>query len=151
MAVVAGLACVAAGLVGAGEAGVGAGLLVLLADLGCHVERGGMLGAGIGGAPGSQEHLTQAVECGGLNGHVAGLQAEGQGLVQVAGGLLVGLLPEVGDAEDGQYVGLISALAELPAQGQGFVQVAGGLPVAALPQVGETEVGEYVGSSDRVI
>ena len=90
------LAKVATVLEDAGEAVVRAGLLVFLAYLGCRVERGGMLTARIGVAPGRQQHLTQAVEHGGLSGQVAGLPAQGQRLLQVAGGLLVPALPQLG-------------------------------------------------------
>jgi hypothetical protein len=59
--VLAGLACVAAGLVGAGEAEVGAGLLIPFANPGRCLQSGGMLGPGTIGAPGGEKQFTQAI------------------------------------------------------------------------------------------
>ena len=81
MPVVMGRTGVTGGVVGAGEAVVGAGLLVLLADLAGQAERGGVLGAGIAGEAGGEEHFAQAVECLGFTGPFADLTEQGQGLL----------------------------------------------------------------------
>ena len=104
-----------------------------------------MLGARVGGLAGGEQQLAQAVERVRLAGQVAGLAAQGQGLLQVAGGLPVAALPQVDDPEVGQRVGLADPVADLAEQGQGLPDVAGGLLVAALPQVDLAELGQRAG------
>ena len=58
----AGLAGVKHGLVAAGEAVMGTGVLVFRADLAGQAERGGVLYAGLAGLPGGQEDFSEAVE-----------------------------------------------------------------------------------------
>src|ERR1035438_2772522 len=103
--VAAGLAGVAGRVAGVSEAVVGAGLLVFLAALGCHAERGGVLGASIRRPAGGEEHFTEAVECNGLTSSVADLTAHSQGLPLVIGGLLITALPQAGIAKSGEGAG----------------------------------------------
>ena len=56
------LAGVAGRIAGTAEAVVGAGLLVLVADLPGQAERGGVLGTGEAGLAGCEEDFAQAVE-----------------------------------------------------------------------------------------
>jgi hypothetical protein len=85
----------AAGLVGAGQAVVRAGLLVCLPCLGRHAQCGGMLGTCVGGASGGQEHFAEAVERSGLAGQITGVTAQVQGVPQAVGGLFVAALSQV--------------------------------------------------------
>lgn len=75
--VAAGLAVVTGGVVSTGVAVVGAGLLVLVADLDGQSERGGVLDAGRVGLAGSEEHFTKAVERFGFSGLVTCLTGQG--------------------------------------------------------------------------
>src|SRR5450432_4611362 len=60
--VAAGLVRIAVRVVGVSEAVVGARLLVFLASLDRHAERGGVLSASIRTPAGGEEHFTEAVE-----------------------------------------------------------------------------------------
>src|SRR5947209_9213558 len=62
LVVLAGAGGVAEGVVGVAEAGVGAGLLIVVADVDGDGEGGGVVGDGVGGAPGSVGGFAEAVE-----------------------------------------------------------------------------------------
>jgi hypothetical protein len=101
-----------------------------------------VLGAGVIGLAGGEEDFADAVERLGFTGSVAGLAEQGQGLLEVTGGLLVATLPKVGDAEVVQRAGRTGLVAGVAVQGQGAAVVACGLLVAALPPVDDAEVGQ---------
>jgi hypothetical protein len=77
----AGVVC---GVVAAGEAVVGASLLVFVAEVAAQGERGGVLCTGVAGLAGGQKKLTQAVERLGLPRSVAGFAKQGQGAAACA-------------------------------------------------------------------
>ena len=89
----AGSAGVAAGLVAAGQAVMGAGLLVFVVRLNRQAERGGMPAARVAGPLGGEEGLAQAVERDRLTGWVAQLTVLSQRLLEPADGLPVMALP----------------------------------------------------------
>src|SRR5215469_7332445 len=75
--VVACLAQVAGGVMGASEAIVGAGLLGLVADLASQTERRDVLGTGIFGLANGEEHLSQAIKRLGFTGLATDLAGQG--------------------------------------------------------------------------
>jgi hypothetical protein len=83
--VTAGLAEVAGGVAGVAEAVVGAGLLVLVADVASQAERGGVLRAGVTGLAGGEQDLTEAVERLGFTGSVTRFPVQGEGRLKMAG------------------------------------------------------------------
>jgi hypothetical protein len=93
---------VAVGLVGAGEAAVGAGLLPWRAGLGCEPESGGMVRAGLIDVTGLEENLTKAVAHVSLHDRVADVSKHGQDLLKVPDSLLVAAEARISLAEIGQ-------------------------------------------------
>jgi hypothetical protein len=105
---------------------VGAGLL---ADLGGGGE--GVMGAGVGGAPGRVRAFAEAVERARLTHPIADLPGDGEGLPVVLGDL-PGLAERgVEGAQAVQCGGLTGPVAELPVEGQGLLEVVDGLVVPA--------------------
>lgn len=92
-------------MVGAGQAVVCAGLLVPVAELAGQAEGGGVLDAGVFGLASGDEDFTEPVERVGLNRPVAVLAGHGQGFPEMAGCMLVAVLPQFGKAEVAQHVG----------------------------------------------
>jgi hypothetical protein len=85
--VIAGLAGPGQRVIGAGEAVVRAGLLVLVADIAGYLARGSVVGAGAAGLVGREMRLAEAVQCVGFTGPVADLLVQGQGLLDAVAGL----------------------------------------------------------------
>src|ERR1700730_917149 len=127
---------------GAGEAGVGAGLLVRVADVGGYLARGSMVGAGAAGLAGREMRLAEAVQCVGLTGPVADLLVQGQGLLEAVAGLLVAALPQADVAGSGECFGLrlLVAVTGLAAQGQCLAEVTVRLPEVALAHADSPQV-----------
>ena len=71
-----------------GKAVVGAGLLILFADLAGQRKRGGVPRTGGAWPAGSEQGLTEAVECLGFAGPLADLAAQGEGPLGIVTGLL---------------------------------------------------------------
>ncbi|GIJ64046.1 hypothetical protein Vau01_115620 [Virgisporangium aurantiacum] len=90
----AGAGRVVTSVVGVAEAGVGAGLLVAIADFTGDGECVGVVGEGFSGSPGGVCGFAEAVERPDFTLPVAGFPVDGQGVLMVPGG--VGGLVEVG-------------------------------------------------------
>src|SRR5277367_6018245 len=89
-----------------GEAVVGAGLLVGLAELARQRQGGGVGDLGLVRPAGGEQDLGHAVARLGLAGPVAGLPEQRQRPLVAADGLLVAALPLVGATEVGQRASL---------------------------------------------
>ena len=109
---------VAAGLVGASQAGVRASLFVPVADPAGHGARGRVLDDRLAGHAGGEQDFTGAVERRGLGRQVADLAGQLQGQLVVFGRLLITAAPEVEEAELGQHLGLPLTVASFPKAGQ---------------------------------
>ena len=114
--VLTGLLRSAVGLMGGGQALTRAGLLVVVLGLVGHLERGGVLSPGGGGAAGGEQHLAEAVQREGPGGQVAGLRADAERLAEQVAGPLVVTLPEPDQAECGQGLGFADPVADFPEQ-----------------------------------
>src|ERR1035438_1327377 len=142
--VAAGLAGVAGRVAGLSEAVVGARLLVFLAALGCHAERGGVLSMSIRRPAGGEEHFTEAVERTYFTRLIADLTGHSQGLPLVIGGLLITALPQAGIAKSGEGARLTGSAADLAEQGQRPLEVSSGLPAVPPPQADFAQAGKGV-------
>jgi LysR substrate binding domain len=130
------------GLVAAGEAVVGASLLVFVTEMAGQGERGGVLCTGVAGLAGGEKKLAQADECLGLPGRVAGFAKQRQGLAEMARRMLVALPSQFGDAQVTERVSFAVPVARFAEQGQDLLGVLvpgghrftalDGVPVAAL-------------------
>src|SRR6185437_1751435 len=136
---------VARGVVVAGEAVMGAGLLVLVVDLIGQAERRGLLDLGVAGSPGGEVDFSQAVECLGLTGPVAGFAAYRHCLLEVFAGLLVVSQPRIDDAEVAQGVCLTVPVTSLDACGQRLTELLTCFLEVSQSQADDAEVAQGVG------
>ena len=109
---------------GAAEAVVGAGLLVLVADLAGQVERGGVLG-GLAGCPAASRTSPRPLSAS-ASPAGADLPEQGQGLLVGGGGLLVAALAQATVAEVDQALASPLRWPSLAGQRQGLLELAGG-------------------------
>jgi len=99
-----------------GEAVVGAGLLVPVADFNGDGECRRVLSSRVVGLSTRAESLAYVVECAGFAAAVADPSVEGEGLLVVVSGLLVAALPAVNGAKVVQRVGFAVTGADLPVE-----------------------------------
>src|SRR5208282_5901272 len=141
---------VAGGVLAAGQAGVGAGLLEPVTGLGGQVEGAAVRGAGFAGLAGGEVCLAEAVECFGFAEAVLVRAGQCHSLLVIVDGQLAAAFPQLGSAEMGQHPRLAGAVLCLAEHAQCPDEMTRGLPVAAESQAEITDAGRDVRFVDPV-
>jgi hypothetical protein len=129
---------------GAGQTTAGPYLFALVTALDRQGQRGGVLGTGLADLARSEERFTKTVECLRLTRVIAGLAVEGQGLLEIADGLLATALPQFQNAQASQGPGLAQPAAGLPAQPQRPPEMGDRLQVMSLLQLEFAKVTQHM-------
>ena len=116
-----GLSVVAGRLVRAGQAMVGAGLLVPVAGFLGQVQRGAMVGQRLPGLPDGDADFAEAVGCLGFAGQITAAPEQAYGPAMVRFRVLVAAQLPLDDGEPRQGLSTSERIAELVADGQRFL------------------------------